>query len=125
MLTPSQKESQRKWYLANRERMKEKSRRFKKTPRGKEVYRKSLLKRQFGLSLEKYTEMFNSQSGLCAICNKSQSYKMLAVDHNHKTGRVRGLLCSICNTVLGLLYEDMTTMKSMMDYIQKDTKLIT
>ncbi len=67
--------------------------------------RKIMLKSKYGLTLEQYENMLNSQGGVCAICSKpetSHSNKKgpvdsLRVDHCHKTGKVRGLLCSECN----------------------------
>ena len=61
------------------------------------------LKRTYGLSIEDYNRLFAEQNGCCLICGKHQSnlkYK-LAVDHDHKTGEVRGLLCKRCNAGLG------------------------
>jgi translation initiation factor 2 beta subunit (eIF-2beta)/eIF-5 len=61
------------------------------------------------ITMEEYYRLYNEQNGLCAICGKPESQKMkgklanLAVDHDHKTGKVRGLLCFKCNTRLGAL----------------------
>jgi hypothetical protein len=66
--------------------------------------RADTLQRKFGISLDEYDAMLKSQSGVCAICAKPcATGKRLAVDHNHKTGAVRGLLCSSCNIKLGWL----------------------
>lgn len=54
----------------------------------------------YGLTEDAYVKLWNSQGGKCAIC--SHSYR-LVVDHDHATGRVRGLLCAKCNTALGAL----------------------
>lgn len=61
------------------------------------------LKRKFGISLEDYNLMLTAQNGNCAICGKhhKECSKALAVDHNHKTGKLRSLLCSSCNLMLG------------------------
>ena len=67
--------------------------------------------RKYGLTLDDYNELLESQGGGCAICGKhgvrAESYwseeRLLAVDHNHVTGRVRGLLCDSCNRGMGLL----------------------
>jgi Recombination endonuclease VII len=65
----------------------------------------SALKTQFGISLEDYEKILESQNGVCAICGGGAGRKnsRFAVDHDHETGRVRGLLCLYCNTRLGWL----------------------
>lgn len=61
--------------------------------------------RKFGISEEDYGSMLTSQGGVCAICGGSPDtrWKILAVDHDHDTDEVRGLLCMTCNTMLGRL----------------------
>lgn len=62
------------------------------------------LKAKYGITPEVYDAMFKQQNGVCKICKQTERgrYKNLAVDHNHRTGEVRGLLCRRCN--LGLAY---------------------
>lgn len=60
------------------------------------------LKKLYGISLEEYKAMLSKQKGKCAICRKPPKGR-LHVDHDHKTGRVRGLLCQICNLRVGTL----------------------
>jgi hypothetical protein len=71
------------------------------------VHRRSRLRRIYGMTLQEYDAMHARQQGLCAICGQPE-YRArqglplpLAVDHDHNTGRVRGLLCHDCNTGLG------------------------
>lgn len=72
----------------------------------RDKYRKEHLMSRYGLTLEQYDSMFDVQKGTCAICGlpeKALLYglvKRLAVDHCHKTGKVRGLLCNSCNALL-------------------------
>lgn len=62
--------------------------------------------RKFGITLEDYARMEYYQNRLCAICHRlDPSGRALAVDHDHETGKVRGLLCMICNHFLGYLEE--------------------
>jgi hypothetical protein len=63
--------------------------------------------KKYGLSISDYDNLFQIQDGLCKICSgePDTKWKVLAVDHNHKNGEVRGLLCSQCNTTLGRLEE--------------------
>lgn len=65
--------------------------------------RRSELKRRFGITPEQYDEMLAEQEGVCAICGKEQGGRTLAVDHDHSTGEVRGLLCTTCNVHLAWL----------------------
>ncbi len=66
-----------------------------------EGQRKFWLKRKYGLTIEDWEELFNSQGRSCAICNAKENGKRFAVDHCHKAGVVRGILCHPCNQRLG------------------------
>lgn len=60
------------------------------------------LKRKYNLTLAEYDQLSESQKGVCKLCQKvDATYKYLTVDHCHKTGKVRGLLCHLCNKGLG------------------------
>jgi len=93
----------------------------------KRIYQKQCLKK-YGLTSEAYDKLLEAQGGVCAICGEaetlSQSYKgnpyglkRLAVDHNHHNGKVRGLLCSRCNLVLGRVEENPDVLRKMISYI--------
>ena len=71
----------------------------------KEYQDKWALKRRYGLTPEEFGSMWQRQKGLCAICGKvlKRGTGGHAVDHNHKTGKVRGLLCAGCNKAVGVL----------------------
>lgn len=85
-----------------------------------ECYRNRILVRKFGITSAIYDTMLKEQNGVCAICEKPcNTGRMLAVDHCHKTGKVRGLLCSKCNRALGLLEENKNIISSMIGYIDK------
>ena len=73
------------------------SREHPKTPEQK---RTANLKFRYGISVGEYDGLFQLQNGKCAVCGKEGK---LLVDHDHTTGRVRGLLCHECNIVLGFL----------------------
>ncbi len=63
----------------------------------------------FGVSSAEYWVMYHTQDGRCGICRKrlrSDRYKAFCVDHCHSTGKIRGLLCTNCNTAVGLLKDD-------------------
>ena len=64
-------------------------------------FRKNNLKYIYGITITQYQEMLINQNHLCAICKKPDKSKNLAIDHCHKTNKIRGLLCSKCNRALG------------------------
>jgi hypothetical protein len=73
-----------------------------------QVDKRNHFKRHYGITQEEYQAIFNKQNGLCAICGKPETAmsrrgkpKLLAVDHDHVTGKVRALLCQGCNIGLG------------------------
>jgi hypothetical protein len=95
--------------------------RYHNNPGVKDMIRDRNLKRKFGISLNEYQDKFNSQSGLCQICNKEEPVKgrLLSVDHCHETGKIRGLLCTLCNTTLGKVKDDIDLLESMIQYLER------
>ncbi len=82
--------------------------------------RKSDLKRNYGMTIEQYNQMFVSQNGSCLICGKQNlTNKHLNVDHNHQTGKVRGLLCQFCNTGLGNFKDEKELLLKAFKYLNK------
>lgn len=83
-------------------------------------YRKYRLKAGYGLSLGDFDRMVMQQGGLCAMCGRrpKNHSKILVVDHDHKSGHVRGLLCFNCNMVLGHLRDDVSLMRRVIKYLQ-------
>ena len=81
-----------------------------KNPEKPKTYKRKYQLKRYNITLDQYNEMFNKQEGKCAICQKHQNElkKILYVDHDHKTGEVRGLLCKNCNVALGF-YEKYDT----------------
>jgi hypothetical protein len=71
------------------------------------------------MTLEEYNLRFETQNGLCAICKKAETdpKKNLSVDHCHKTGALRHLLCNRCNRTLGLVKEDVHLLEEMIAYL--------
>lgn len=72
--------------------------------------------KRYGLTVEQLDAMTAAQGGLCAVCSRQPGKKGLAVDHHHATGVVRGLLCSSCNTAIGLLRDDPELMEKAAQY---------
>lgn len=91
------------------------------TPKRKLQRRILTLKHDFDITLEQYNYMYIKQNGCCAICNKPQSsFKhALAVDHDHKTGKVRGLLCINCNLILGHSNDSIERLTQIIQYLNK------
>jgi len=92
----------------------------------KEAHHDIELKRNFGLSNNQYIDMLNSQGGKCAICDKPEiakdrggTLRRLAVDHCHDTGKVRGLLCTKCNMILGGVNDSPAILKEAIRYLDK------
>lgn len=75
--------------------------------------------RQYGITAERFREMERDQKGLCAICGTRGRHKRLALDHDHTTGRIRGLLCSDCNWMLGHAKDDTASLESAAAYLRK------
>ncbi len=76
------------------------------------------LKRRYGLTLAAYTAMLESQGGVCKICGGGPKCKgRLYVDHCHRTGTVRGLLCSYCNSAIGLFKDNGSVMVQASAYV--------
>lgn len=75
------------------------------------------LKQRYGISEEQYEEMFNRQGGRCAVCRR-KSKRVLHVDHDHVTKRVRGLLCFKCNTAIGKLGDDPARIHAAAEYVE-------
>jgi hypothetical protein len=84
------------------------------------------LKKAYGITLEQYNELLSSQNHKCAICNIDNNGKYrnkpraFAVDHCHSTGKIRGLLCSDCNTGIGLLKDNVNFLESAIKYLNKN-----
>ena len=78
------------------------------------------LKALYGIRLVQYEQMVERQTGVCAICGRPpRGRRALDVDHDHVTGRVRGLLCGNCNRAVGLLDENPDLFDKAKTYILK------
>ncbi len=122
------REQQKKWMKRNKEKVKEYSKKEREKLKGKSekwkewnrVRKKGYnLKKTFGITIKQYNELFQKQGGICAICGNRENGKSLAVDHNHKTGEIRELLCTNCNLTIGLLNDDPSILKKAIKYLEK------
>lgn len=105
-LSPEEKKQRRnKWQRSYRKETRKQQKVYRETALPKT--RDALLQKRYGLSLKDYESLHKSQDGKCKICKKDSSSagrgNKLHVDHCHKTNKVRGLLCSSCNTKLGAI----------------------
>jgi hypothetical protein len=90
-------------------------------------YRRRDRAKRRGVSTNEYQRMFDAQGGVCAICGNPETVprvpggppRQLALDHSHKTSRIRGLLCFLCNTKLGRLRDDLTWFQTAITYLDQ------
>jgi hypothetical protein len=112
----------RKWREENLERFQENQRRMRNTPEGKLRQRAGHLKRKFGMTIEQYDAMLEAQGGGCFICGRPPREDIsLHVDHDHSTGKVRGILCFCCNNALADFQEDLELLRKAMAYLISHT----
>lgn len=91
---------------------------------GQKEYNKGWrLKKLYGITLAQFDEMLVEQLGVCAICKRvNADGKRLAVDHDHATGKIRGLLCQKCNGALGSFNDSTDTLIEAVNYLRKHGK---
>lgn len=91
-------------------------------------YRRRLLQIYYNMTVEDYNNLLERQGGGCGICgtrkpcgeqSSSERLKHFAVDHCHKTGRIRGLLCNACNRALGLFQDDIEILEAASKYLKE------
>lgn len=79
--------------------------------------RASAVRRLYGLEASAYRALLDGQGHACAVCRRGFAQVVPHVDHDHATGRVRGVLCSACNTSIGLLQEDRDRILALVAYL--------
>ena len=112
----------REWRKTHPESFKASQEKYKNSVNGQLVRRKYTLKKKHGITIEQYDEMIMKQEHRCAICGIHQSElgKSFDVDHNHTTGKIRGILCNACNQAIGLLDDSVGLLSKAIDYLQKE-----
>lgn len=110
----------KEWYKKNKEKSNKSSLVYSRTSKGKVTKRREALRRKYGISLEEYNEILELQHGVCAICGQPEIGRSLAIDHSHKTNKIRGLLCMACNVILGHIEKNPQLISEMKKYLEED-----
>jgi len=80
--------------------------------------------RRRGATQDIYNAMYEAQKGCCALCNEpEEKFAWLCIDHDHETGKIRGLLCPNCNRGLGLLKDNASLLQKAAEYITANKPL--
>jgi hypothetical protein len=112
----------KRWQQANPERVNAIQRARRATPEAKRRARAEHLMRKYGLTLEQYDAMLKGQGGGCFICGRAPREDIsLHVDHDHATGRIRGILCFCCNNALADFKEDPKLLAKAVSYLMEHT----
>ena len=113
------KERQKKSRIKNPKRFRIAEKKYKDSH--KEDRRRREYLRKYKITIENYNNILVKQNHRCAICGKDEvdNGKYLAVDHNHKTGKVRGLLCNQCNSGLGFYKDDINILLKAVIYLEE------
>lgn len=105
------------------EKLRDYRREHRQRPEAKLSKREAAYRRTYGFSVAEYDQMLAEQGGLCAICRtdtpNGPSRHYFLVDHDHQTGKVRGLLCGKCNTILGYLDDDSERAHRLIAYLER------
>jgi hypothetical protein len=103
-----------------RDRWIKKSKEFRKTHEGQRSRRRSAWKSRYNLSEDVYYQMCKTQNYSCAVCGiRVTGNDHLHVDHDHASGKVRGLLCRCCNTAVGMVRESREILKNLIVYLEQ------
>jgi len=119
-----QKEYNKNYQLTNKDKIKEDKKEYYLENKNK--INNYYLQSKYGITLDQYNEMLKKQNNLCIICGKEETTIIrgkllnLAIDHNHKTGKVRGLLCINCNHLLGNAKDNKQVLLNAINYLTKE-----
>ena len=109
---------QRTWMSENRERSNSRYRRWSKK-QAPHYEQKRQIEYKYGITNAEFDAMLARQYGRCLGCQKDITHKPF-VDHDHATGKVRGLLCNTCNSGLGMTKDDPQVLRRLMVYLERD-----
>ena len=116
-----ERKANKKWQQNNREKTVKVSQKW--YWKNKEKTRASARYRKYGITQEDFDYLLKEQNKSCAICKVSFENQTPHVDHDHDTGYVRGLLCSKCNTGIGLLQDCLITLGQAKDYLESSARM--
>lgn len=110
-----------KWANANLEKLSQYARDFRTRNPGYDKRTRSKRSYMYDITQEELDILLTEQKGMCAICGgpPNQGKSMLSIDHDHKTKKVRGLLCNNCNVALGFFNDDSTLLHKAADYLDR------
>lgn len=100
-------------------RRKKKAKEYQKNNPSKAWHNRYIAK-TYKVTKEQYDAMLAQQGGVCAICKGLPDRTFYCVDHCHKTGKIRGLLCHKCNSGLGMFQENIDNIRSAVSYLEKN-----
>ncbi len=103
----------------NRMKINQQKKKYTKTKRGREITRGIQLLHRYGITLEQHKQMYVDQDGRCGICGEAIAYSRTFTDHDHESGKVRGLLCLGCNTALGHFGDTLEGVQRVINYLRK------
>lgn len=111
---------QKEYRLANADKIRgvKKSWKAKNKEKVNDINRWSKRKRAYGITKDQFFELLEKQDYGCAICRKTVGISS-AVDHDHDTGKVRGILCDPCNTSLGIFGDNLQGVMNVVDYLER------
>lgn len=98
----------------------------KNNERNSDPWRDYHLRRSYGITLQAYNNLLTIQASGCAVCGlkMTDDTRRLCVDHCHKTGAVRALLCNGCNVALGSVNDDVGILLNLIDYLYKHKEMV-
>jgi hypothetical protein len=124
-------ESNRNWKKNNKGKVVEQNKRYYKKNRDKILVRNNVYNknggnlRRYKITLDEYNQLFKDQFGVCKICGDKETstlngkVRKLTVDHDHKTGKVRGLLCNACNRGIGYMRDNSNILEKAVIYLKE------
>jgi hypothetical protein len=112
----------RAWYAANKDRHRETNKKYRQRPG---VNRRQSLISKYGITPEEYDALFAAQGFACAVCltTAPETKTKWHLDHNHSTGRVRGVLCHHCNLMLGNAKDTPSVLRAAAAYLEKTDEI--